>query len=131
MTPVLFVFLIYFLQTTGELCLSPVGLSMITKLSPKVLVSTVMGAWFLATAFSQYLAAIISQFTGVEHGGGDEKNVIPIPLETVHVYGDVFKQIAIAACVCGMICLFLSPLLKKWMHSDLPEDSGDPIASGH
>ena len=38
------------LQTTGELCISPVGLSMITKLSPKILVSTVMGAWFLATA---------------------------------------------------------------------------------
>ncbi|MEJ7593945.1 MAG: peptide MFS transporter [Planctomycetaceae bacterium] len=114
----------YVLHTTGELCLSPVGLSMITKLSPKVLVSTVMGAWFLATAFSQYLAAIISQFTGVEHGGGDE-NVIPIPLETVHVYGDVFKQIAIAAGICGLICLAISPLLMKWMHTDLPEGSGD------
>ena len=120
----------YVLHTTGELCLSPVGLSMITKLSPKVLVSTVMGAWFLATAFSQYLAAIISQFTGVEHGGGDE-NVIPIPLETVHVYGDVFKQIAIAAGVCGLICLAISPLLMKWMHSDLPEDHGDTDARGH
>ncbi len=120
----------YVLHTTGELCLSPVGLSMITKLSPKVLVSTVMGAWFLATAFSQYLAAIISQFTGVEHEGGKE-NVIPIPLETVHVYGDVFKQIAIAACACGVICLVLSPVLKKWMHSDHPEDSGDAPAGGH
>ena len=120
----------YVLHTTGELCLSPVGLSMVTKLSPKVLVSTVMGAWFLATAFSQYLAAIISQFTGVEHGGGDE-NVIPIPLETVHVYGDVFKQIAIAAGICGLICLAISPLLMKWMHSDMPEDSGDTVAGGH
>ena len=120
----------YVLHTTGELCLSPVGLSMITKLSPKVLVSTVMGAWFLATAFSQYLAAIISQFTGVEHGGGDE-NVIPIPLETVHVYGDVFKQIAIAACICGAICLAISPLLMKWMHSDIPEESGKTDTGGH
>ena len=120
----------YVLHTTGELCLSPVGLSMVTKLSPKVLVSTVMGAWFLATAFSQYLAAIISQFTGVEHGGGDE-NVIPIPLETVHVYGEVFKQIAIAAGICGLICLAISPLLMKWMHSDMPEDSGDTVAGGH
>ena len=120
----------YVLHTTGELCLSPVGLSMITKLSPKILVSTVMGAWFLATAFSQYLAAIISQFTGVSHGGGKE-NSIPIPLETVHVYGDVFKQIAIAACVCGVICLALSPLLKAWMHSDLPEDAMDSPARGH
>ena len=120
----------YVLHTTGELCLSPVGLSMITKLSPKVLVSTVMGAWFLATAFSQYLAAIISQFTGVEHAG--DEHVIPIPLETVHVYGDVFKQIAIAAGVCGLICLAISPLLMKWMHSDMPEDSSETAAgSGH
>lgn len=119
----------YALHTTGELCLSPVGLSMITKLSPKMLVSTVMGAWFLATAFSQYLAAIISQFTGVSHGGGDE-NLIPIPLETVHVYGDVFKQIAIAATLSGVFCLCLSPLLKKWMHTELPEDSG-PATAGH
>lgn len=117
----------YALHTTGELCLSPVGLSMITKLSPKILVSTMMGAWFLATAFSQYLAAIISQFTGVSHGGGDE-NVIPVPLETVHVYGDVFKQIFIAGMISGGICLVLSPLLKKWMHTELPE--GDAAPSG-
>ena len=119
----------YVLHTTGELCLSPVGLSMIAKLSPKVLVSTVMGAWFLATAFSQYLAAIISQFTGVSHGGGDE-NIIPVPLETVNVYGDVFKQIAIAAIICSGICFALSPLLKKWMHTDKPEDDNTAVA-GH
>ena len=105
----------YALQTTGELCLSPVGLSMITKLSPKVLVSTVMGGWFLATAFSQYLAAIISQFTGVAgEEGGDQ--TIPPPIETVTVYGDVFKQIAIAAIASGVVCLVLAPLLHKWMH---------------
>lgn len=129
MVGVIWLVLGYVLHTTGELCLSPVGLSMITKLSPKVLVSTVMGAWFLATAFSQYLAAIISQFTGVSHGEGAE-NTIPVPLETVHVYGDVFKQISIAALICGGICLGLSPLLKRWMHSDLPEDDG-PAVAGH
>jgi POT family proton-dependent oligopeptide transporter len=107
----------YILQTTGELCLSPVGLSMITKLSPKVLVSTVMGGWFLATAFSQYLAAIISQFTGVSSEEGGEQ-MVPPPIETVAVYGNVFKQIAIAAIVSGFICLLLAPLLRKWMHED-------------
>ena len=50
----------YLLITTGELCLSPVGLSMVTKLAPKSIVSMVMGAWFLATAFSNYLAAVIA-----------------------------------------------------------------------
>ncbi len=117
----------YVLHTTGELCLSPVGLSMITKLSPKILVSTVMGAWFLATAFSQYLAAIISQFTGVSQEGGDEKS-IPVPLETVHVYGDVFGKIAIAAIVCGVICLLLAPILKAWMHLDKPEEISETPA---
>jgi POT family proton-dependent oligopeptide transporter len=105
----------YMFQTTGELCVSPVGLSMITKLSPRVLVSTVMGSWFLATAMSQYLAAIISQFTGVSHEEGAEK-VIPPPIETVNVYGDVFQNIAIAAILSGVVCLLIAPLLQKWMH---------------
>ena len=110
----------YALHTTGELCLSPVGLSMITKLSPKILVSTVMGAWFLATAFSQYLAAIISQFTGVSSEGGEEAS-IPIPAETIGVYGGVFEKIAIAAVLCGVVCLVLSPLLSRWTHPEEPE----------
>lgn len=112
----------YGFQTAGELCCSPVGLSMITKLTPKVLVSTVMGAWFLATAFSQYLAAIISQFTGVSHGGDGER-VIPPPLETVNIYGDVFQKIAIAALVSAGVCLVLSPLLTKWMHEGEAESA--------
>lgn len=105
--------LMYLLLTTGELCLSPVGLSMVTKLSPARLVSTVMGAWFLATAFSQFLAAIIAQFAAVNEGGG---NFVPAPVETVHIYGDVYKLIAIMAFASGVFCLVLSPLLKKWMH---------------
>ncbi len=110
----------YLLQTTGELCLSPVGLSMITKLTPTVLVSTVMGTWFLATAFSQYLAAIIAMFTRV---GSSEAgaNVVPIPSETVHVYGNVFGKIAIAAIACSVICFALVPLLRKWMHEEQNE----------
>jgi len=114
-------FLAYLLHTTGELCLSPVGLSMITRLSPATLVSTVMGAWFLATAFSQYLAAIISQFTGVGgEGGNGAAGGIPVPAETVHIYGGVFGNIAIAAVIAAVICYALSPLLKKWMHEGEP-----------
>lgn len=112
----------YGLHTTGELCLSPVGLSMITRLTPKVLVSTVMGAWFLATAFSQYLAAIISQFTSVTDAGSDAGG-IPVPARTIQIYGSVFGQVAVAAMVCGGICLLLSPLLHRWMHSDLPDEN--------
>ena len=112
----------YLLQTTGELCLSPVGLSMITRLSPATLVSTVMGNWFLATAFSQFLAAIIAQFTGVSHGGDGGANTIPPPVETVNVYGDVFGKIAIAALISAAICFALVPQLKRWMHEEAATD---------
>jgi POT family proton-dependent oligopeptide transporter len=118
--------LAYLFHTTGELCLSPVGLSMVTKLSPGQLVSTVMGTWFLATAFSQYLAAVISQFTGVGEGG-DGSAGIPPPRETVHVYGDVFGQIAIAAGISAAICFALAPLLKRWMH-EAREGRRDEVA---
>lgn len=111
----------YLLHTTGELCLSPVGLSMVTRLSPTRLVSTVMGAWFLATAFSNYLAAIIAALTGIGHGGGG--NFVPVPAETVDVYGGVFGQIALAAILSAVIMFAMSPLLKKWMHEDTLEPS--------
>jgi POT family proton-dependent oligopeptide transporter len=109
--------LMYLLLTTGELCSSPVGLSMVTKLTPSHLVNTVMGSWFLATAFSQFLAAIIAQFAAVDTGTG---NFVPDPIDTVHMYGDVYGMIAIAAAAFGVLCLIMSPVLKKWMHTDQP-----------
>jgi POT family proton-dependent oligopeptide transporter len=107
----------YLLHTTGELCLSPVGLSMVTKLSPPRIVSTVMGAWFLATAFSNFLAGLVAQLTGV-HGDGAEAQIIPPPRETVSLYGDVFGQIALIALGSSLVCLALSPLLARWMHAE-------------
>ncbi len=108
--------LAYLLITTGELCLSPVGLSMVTNLAPKRIVSMVMGAWFLAVAFSNYLSAIIAAFTGVSHGGGGGE--LPPPTETVNIYGDVFGTIAVTAAISAVICFALAPLLSKWMHAD-------------
>ena len=107
----------YLLHTTGELCLSPVGLSMVTTLSPKRIVSTVMGAWFLATAFSEYLAGIIAGLTGVAHEAGGSQG-IPAPIETVGIYGEVFGKIAIAAIVSAGSLFALAPLLNRWTHSD-------------
>jgi POT family proton-dependent oligopeptide transporter len=108
----------YLFQTTGELCISPVGLSMVTKLSPARIVSTVMGAWLLAMAFSNYLAGMIASLTGVSaHEGGGEK-IIPLPLETLHVYGGIFGKIALTAAASGLICLALAPLLKRWMREE-------------
>jgi POT family proton-dependent oligopeptide transporter len=107
----------YLLFTTGELCLSPVGLSMITKLSPKRLVSTVMGAWFLATAFSSLLASVIATFTGVGQGDGPSVGV-PVPAETLSLYGDVFGVIAILIGVATLVMFALSVPLTWWMHQD-------------
>ncbi|MCB9682709.1 MAG: peptide MFS transporter [Alphaproteobacteria bacterium] len=107
----------YLLHTTGELCLSPVGLGMVTRLSPKRMVATVMGAWFLATAFSNYLASLIAKLTGVG-GEGEEAGAIPVPLDTVHVYGDVFTQIAWAAIASAVLLFVLSPFLTRWMHGE-------------
>ena len=107
----------YLLFTTGELCLSPVGLSMVTKLSPVRLVSTAMGAWFLATAFSSLLASIIATFTQVTHSGGGSAG-IPVPAETLDIYGSVFGWIAVYIAVATLIMFLLSPALKKWMHTD-------------
>ncbi|MCD4728471.1 MAG: peptide MFS transporter [Pirellulales bacterium] len=116
MVPIYWLLLGYLFHTTGELCLSPVGLSMICKLSPARLVSTVMGGWFLAQGIAMFFAALIAQFTGVGSGGEGEENCIPPPLDTVHTYGDVFGFIAIAAGVAALVCFCLVPLLKKWTH---------------
>ena len=122
--------LAYLLMTTGELCLSPVGLSMITKLAPARIVSMVMGTWFLATAFSNYLSALIAALTGVSHEG-EGPAVLPPPTETAQIYGDVFGPMAIAAVVSALIVFGLSPLLNRWMHEgegegeDQGEDQGE------
>lgn len=113
----------YMLHTTGELCLSPVGLSMVSKMAPARMVATMMGAWYLATAFSQYLAGIIASLTGVSEGGGGE-GAIPLPPETLGAYADVFGPIAIASFVAAGLLLVLSPLVKKWMHEDSAAEPG-------
>lgn len=111
----------YLLHTTGELCSSPIGLSMVTRLSPRQIVSTVMGSWFLALSFSNFLAAMIAKLTGVGHEG-DGPQVIPAPIDTVHIYGDLLGKIAIAAMIASLICFALSPLLTRWMHREAEHD---------
>ena len=118
----------YLLHTTGELCLSPVGLSMVVRLSPKRIVSTVMGAWFLATAFSQVLGSVIASLTGVVTEEGAAQ-VIPPPQETVGVYGYVFGTIGIVAAGAAVVLFALAPLLKKWMHEDVVLTDPEPEAS--
>jgi POT family proton-dependent oligopeptide transporter len=115
----------YLLHTTGELCLSPVGLSMVTRLSPSRIVATVMGGWFLATAFSNVLGAFIAQLTGVGHGE-EGAGSVPPPSQTLHVYGDVFGQIALISLAAAVVVFALSPILRRWMHED-----GTAVGTGH
>jgi POT family proton-dependent oligopeptide transporter len=115
----------YLLHTTGELCLSPVGLSLVTKLSPARMVSTIMGAWFLATAFSHLVAAAIANYTAV---AGDDPGT-SLPTETLGAYGEVFGSVAIAAMAAGFLLLLMSPFLKRMMHMDLL--GKDPAPAAH
>jgi POT family proton-dependent oligopeptide transporter len=99
------------LHTTGELCLSPVGLSMITKLSPPRIVGVMMGAWFLASAEAQYMASAIARLTGVK--GAESAATALAPADTVMVYGSVFGGIAVIALVIGAVMCAVSPLLAR------------------
>jgi proton-dependent oligopeptide transporter, POT family len=113
----------YLLHTTGELCLSPVGLSMVTKLSPARMVGLVMGAWFLATSFSHYLAGMIAAMTG---SSGEVDASTLTAAESVVLYEPVFMSIAAVACGAGVVLLILSPVLTRWMHSA----DAEPAAGG-
>ncbi|MFM5950779.1 MAG: peptide MFS transporter [Novosphingobium sp.] len=111
MTPVIFVFLYYLLATTGELCLSPVGLSAMNRLAPSYLASLIMGAWFYMTAVGNFVAGKIGEATG-GHGGEMSKEKL---LEVYEMFGWISIGAAIAV-------LLLSRLVKGWMHLDTLED---------
>ena len=113
--PMFWLILCYFLHATGELCLSPIGLSMITKLSPKGVTGILMGTWFLAYSFAQYVAALIAQLTGVKEGGAVAAT-LPQPIETVRVYGSVFGSIGWVALAVSVLLALVSPLLARRMH---------------
>ncbi|MEM7568761.1 MAG: peptide MFS transporter [Pseudomonadota bacterium] len=108
----IWVVLIYLLHTTGELCLSPVGLSMITKLSVGHVVGAMMGGWMLAQALAGFLSGQIAAATGAETIGGQITNLAAAKAG----YADVYSQIGWVSVACGGVLLVLSPMLKKRMH---------------
>jgi proton-dependent oligopeptide transporter, POT family len=114
--PLFWLVLGYFLHSTGELCLSPIGLSMITKLSPRNITGLMMGTWFLSSAFAEYVAALIAQLTGVKDGGS-VASVLPRPSDTVMIYGSVFGSIAWVALGVGLLVVIVSPLIARRMHN--------------
>jgi POT family proton-dependent oligopeptide transporter len=111
-TPVVFLALAYLLHTTGELCLSPVGLSEMTKLAPARMISTLMAVWFMASSAAQYLAGLVAQTTAAETVGGQVLD----PAKALATYVHTFLTIGLWGVGAGMVMLALSPWLKRWAH---------------
>jgi len=103
---------LYLIHSVAELCISPVGLSMITKLSIARIVGMMMGVWFLSISVAQYVAGVVAQVASVETVGGQVTN-LKVSLDT---YTQVFWTIGVAAALIGVVLLLLSPLIKRWMH---------------
>jgi POT family proton-dependent oligopeptide transporter len=103
---------LYLIHSIAELCISPVGLSMITKLSIARVVGLMMGVWFLSIATAQYVAGIVAQFASVETVGGQVTN-LQVSLET---YVGVFVTIGWVSITVGVALLLLSWPLKYLMH---------------
>ena len=99
----------YLVITFGELCLSPIGLSIMTKLSPVKLQGVMMGMWFLASAYGQYVAGIL----GAGLSSADENDTA---LQKLITYTDGYKQLAFYALIAGVALIVISPLVKKLMH---------------
>ncbi len=110
--PLIFLVLAYLLHTTGELCLSPVGLSQMTKLSVPALLSTMMAIWFLSSSWALYLGGFVAQMAGTETVGGQVLN----PQLALETSMGVFNWIGWIGLGSGMVFFALSPILRHWTH---------------
>jgi POT family proton-dependent oligopeptide transporter len=98
----------WFIITFGELCLSPIGMSAMTKLSPQKTQAVIMGMWFLASAYGQYFAGLLG--ANIAEASTNASN-----LEKLSVYADGYKQLAIYAFIAGILLILIAPLVKKLM----------------
>jgi POT family proton-dependent oligopeptide transporter len=94
--------------TFGELCLSPIGLSIMTKLSPARLQGIMMGMWFLASAYGQYVAGLIG-------AGLAQAKENAAPAESLLTYTEGYKMLGIYALIAGVVLILISPVVKKLM----------------
>ena len=98
----------WFIITFGELCLSPIGMSAMTKLSPAKTQAVIMGMWFLASAYGQYFAGLLG--ANIADASEHASN-----LEKLNVYANGYKQLAIYALIAGVVLIAIAPLVKKLM----------------
>ncbi|NMP32974.1 peptide MFS transporter [Thalassotalea sp. M1531] len=108
----LFLVFAYLFHTLGELCLSPIGLSLVSKLAPVKFTSLLMGVWFFFTALSNKLAAFIGQFVGE----GEEQ---------VTNAGTIFMGVGLGALITALIIFISANKLVEWMHGAEGESSHD------
>jgi len=101
----------YFFFVLGELCISPIGLSMVTKLSPAKMVAMMMGIWFFATAIGEFLAGKIGSLMSVPEKILAKND----PILSLPYYADVILKISVIATVIGIALIFTVPFLKRWM----------------
>jgi POT family proton-dependent oligopeptide transporter len=126
--PFIFVFLGYFLITTGELFLSPIGLSKVTELSPKRIAAFMMGVWFLSSTFAHYISGEIAKLT--TSGSNTESNWLSDlsnwfmgnpdttneAVATLLQYNSIYGQIGFVTIFIAIFVVILSPFIKKLMH---------------
>ena len=114
--PLFTLVLLYMLHTTGELFLSPIGLSMVTKLAPKRMTGTAMGGWFLSFAGANYVAAILAKATGTEEGAGGGAEEVLDAAGTLSTYVDVYTQMGLITVGIGLLLVLLAKPLNKLTH---------------
>ncbi|MET3732304.1 peptide MFS transporter [Moheibacter stercoris] len=94
--------------TFGELCLSPIGLSIMTKLSTDKLQGMMMGLWFLASAYGQYVAGIIGANMATAKEGSTN-------YDALIAYTEGYKQLGIYALIAGVLLIIIAPQVRKLM----------------
>lgn len=111
LVPWIFLALCYLLHTTGELCLSPIGLSMVTKLAAEKETGLAMGGWFLSIAMAQYIAGI---FAAIASGGGADPGALAAG--NIAQYGETYMLLFWIGLAFGAAYLLAAPLINKLMH---------------
>ena len=112
-TAVIWIILIYLLHTLGELCLSPVGLSSVTKLSPQRIVGVMMGMWFFASAAGNYVAGLIARATSSNSMSSTNET---FDLVQKASFVEVYTNVGLMAVGCGIVLALITPILKRLMH---------------
>lgn len=125
-TSLYFILGYYFMITIAELCISPVGLSMVTRLAPQKITAVLMGIWLLSFAYGNYLSGVLAKLAS----GAGETTTATTGLSSLATYTEAFYSIGMMALVIGIIMALLIPSMKRLMGEMKPQplDSADAVA---